>query len=360
MKKIIAAIFISSIFLTGCGENHKVEEVKHPVISGVQIQTITPSISDQFYETSATVKSTTSTIVSSMIMGKITSLRVKEGDRVRAGQLLLTIDSSDIAQKALGAQAGINEAMKAVEAADQNRNLVNKTYQRYKNLYNEKVMTRQEFDTISTQKRVADIEYQRTLEGVKRAQAGLGEVAVYQGYSRITAPISGIVVAKNADLGNIAAPSQPLLTIEKDSAIEIEADINESLINRISAGTPVYLESDGTTIQSTITRIIPKVDPTTRTFKAKIAISGLKSGQYVKVKIPVGSKTALYVPQNAVVQKGQLAGVYAVDDKNIVSYRLIRTGKQIGSQFEVLSGLNSGDKIITSGVERVVDGGEVR
>ncbi|OGH97053.1 MAG: hypothetical protein A2104_04625 [Candidatus Melainabacteria bacterium GWF2_32_7] len=359
MKKIFISLAIFSLLISGCTSD-KEKAIERPQISGVETKIINKSSVDDFYETSATVKSKINSVISSMIMGRVTSLLVKEGDRVRAGQLLLTIDSRDTAQKTLGAQAGVNEAIKASEAAEQNRKLVNKTYKRYENLYKENVMTKQEFDQISTQRKVADIEYQRALQGVNRARAALGEVGVYQSYARITAPISGIVLDKNIDLGSTATPGQPLLTIEAPSSLELVADINENMINKVKVGAPVYLESEGKSIKSRITSVVPSIDPMTRTFKAKIALSGLNSGQYIKVKIPVAKKQAIVVPQNSVVQKGQLTGVYTVDEKNIISYRLIRTGKTFGNDVEVLSGLSNGDKVVVSRVDRAVDGGIVK
>ncbi len=359
MQKLLFSLIILSFLTAGCtSEKETAPEV--PQVSGVEVKTINKSFVDDFYETSATVKSKTASIVSGMIMGKVMSLRVKEGDRVSAGQLLLTIDSRDTAQKALGAQAGVNGALKGAEEANQNRQLTNKTYQRYEKLYKENVLTKQEFDQISTQKQIAELEYQKAMHGVNQARAGLGEVGVYQSYSRVTAPISGIVVEKNIDLGSMAAPGQPLLTIETPSNLELVANINESMIDKVKIGTPVYLESEGKEIQSKITSVIPKIDSMARTFKVKIALTGLNSGGYVKVKIPVTKKEAITVPQNSIVQKGQLTGVYTVDEKNIISYRLIRTGKTLGNDVEVLSGLNSGDKVITSGVDKAVDGGVVK
>jgi RND family efflux transporter MFP subunit len=221
-------------------------------------------------------------------------------------------------------------------------------------------MTKQEFDTILTKKNVADIEYERAMHGVKRAKAGLGEVNVYRSYSQLVAPISGVVVQKNIDEGSTALAGQPLLVIENQSGLEIEANINESLKNKVKTGQKVILEADDKTVESTIFKIVPKIDPTTRTFKAKIALKGLTSGQYVKVKIPVGEKNAILIPKASVVEKGQLSGVYAVDNNNVISYRLIKAGKIYGDKFEVLSGLTSGEKIITSGMDKAVDGGVVK
>ncbi len=358
MKKNLLIITIMALLVSGCAS--KDEENAGPVVSGVKTQIVAKTMVDDFYQTSATVKPKTSSVVSSMIMGRVTGLNVQEGDYVTKGQILLTIDSRDTAQRAIGAKAGVSEASKGAEQANQSRQMANKTYQRYKKLYDEKVITRQEFDIISTQKNMAELEYQRTMAGVSRAQAGLGEVNVYQSYAKVTSPISGVVVQRNIDLGSTAVQGQPLFTIEAPSNLELVAEVNESLLPKIKIGMPIFLETEGKILQSKITAVVPKINPMTRTFKVKVALSELNSGQYVKVKIPVAKKEAIVVPIDAIVQKGQLTGVYTVDDKNVISYRLIRKGDTNGSNIEILSGLNVGDKVIISSVDKAIDGGEVR
>lgn len=351
---IISIAFMSS----GCTKHS--DNSGHPVVSGVKVESIAKASVDNYYETSATVKAKTNSIISPMITGKVTSLAVQEGDNVRAGQLLLTIDSRDTTQRAIGASAGVSAAQMGAQQAAQNKKMADVTYQRYKNLYHEKVITKQEFDQYATQKNVAALEYQKAQAGVKQARAGLGEVRVYQSYSRVTAPISGIVTQRNIDLGSTAIQGQPILTIESPGNQELVANVDESYLKKIHKGQEVNLVIDGKTVKTKITTIVQSVDPTTRTFKVKLDTKGLNSGLYAKVQIPVGKKNSIAVPQVAIVQKGQLTGVYTVDDKNIISYRLIRTGKNLGDKIEVISGLTDGDKVITSGVEKAVDGGEVK
>lgn len=358
MKKTFLIITIMTLLVSGCASKDKDSE--KPFVSGVKTQSVEKTMVDDFYQTSATVKPKTSSVVSSMIMGRVTALNVQEGDYVSKGQVLLTIDSRDTAQRAIGAKAGVSEASKGAEQANQSKQMAEKTYQRYKKLYDEKVITRQEFDIISTQKNVAELEYQRTIAGVSRAKAGLGEVNVYQSYAKVISPISGVVVQKNIDLGSTAVQGQPLFVIEAPSNLEIVAEVNESLLPVIKKGLPVILESEDAILKSQITAVVPKINPMTRTFKVKVASTGLNSGQYVKLKIPVAQKEAIVVPVDSIVQKGQLTGVYTVDEKNIISYRLIRKGDADGKNVEILSGLNVGDKIIISGVEKAIDGGEVR
>lgn len=359
MRKLTLTIFILSAIISGCANKENME-TKPLIVSGVSFTPITATSVDEYYETSATVKSIDSSVVTSMIMGKVTSLNVKEGDKVNAGQLLLTIDSRDTAQKVIAAKAGINEAMKAAESAYQNKILAEKTFKRNKNLYKENVITKQEFDQYKAQKNIAESEYQRSLFAVNRAKAGLVEVGVYQSYANVVAPVSGVVVEKNINKGSTAIPGQSLLVVETQNNNELEANISETYMNKIKTGMNVLIDTDGKILKSKIVSVIPKIDNDTRTFKVKIAISGLKSGQYAKIKIPVAKKESILVPANAVVQKGQLVGVYTVDENNIISYRLVRTGKTFGSKLEILSGLDKGDKVITSHVEKAVDGGEVQ
>lgn len=359
---MLLILFTSFVFVsTGCTKHS--EDIEHSIISDVQVETVSKKPVESFYTTSATVKAKTNSVVASMLTGKVTSIAVQEGDYVKKGQLLLTIDARDLSQKASGASAGIRAAQMAANSAAQNAKMAERTYQRYKNLYDEKVITKQEFDQYTTQKNVASLEYQRAQAGVQQARAGLGEVQVFQSYARVTAPVSGIVTQKNIDLGSTAIQGQPMLTIEAEDKgglkSEVVANIDESYVGKVKEGEEVSLEVNGKTYKRKITKVVKYIDPTTRTFKAKIDISGLTGGQFAKINIPVSKKDAITVPKIAVVQKGELTGVYAVDNDNIVSYRIVRAGKEYGDRVEILSGLSDGDKIIVSNLDKITDGAKI-
>ena len=126
-------------------------------------------------------------------------------------------------------------------------------------------------------------------------------------------------------------------------------------------GLPVLVSIDAIDrqIPGKIKEILPVVDSLSRSFIAKVSLSGagLRSGLYARVKIPSGKKEVLLAPRSAIVEKGQLTGVYAVDGQGIVTYRLIRTGKAYDGNREILSGLKPNDRIIVQGVEKATDGG---
>jgi RND family efflux transporter MFP subunit len=336
-------------------------EVRREPVSGITVKTVATLQVDRYFETSGTVTAKTISAVASRVMGTVTSIRVKEGDRVSAGQLLLTVDDSDVKQKVQAASEGYNEALKGLEAAGQNRNLSDITYRRYKKLYEEKALSGQELDQIETQMKVADIDYQRAEAAVARARAGLNEAKVYHGFTRIVSPVSGIVTDKKIEIGSMAVPGAPLLTVEDNSAYKIEVNGDESLAGKIRPGmdASVFIESLNSELKGGITEVVPSVDPMSRTFVIKIAIKGegLRNGIYAKVSIPVGKKETILVPKSAVVEKGELVGVYVVDRDSVIRYRLVKTGRSYGDDLEILSGVNPGDAVIVGGAERAVDGG---
>jgi RND family efflux transporter MFP subunit len=209
---------------------------------------------------------------------------------------------------------------------------------------------------VETQKKIAESE-------LERAKAMLREAQTYQEYAHVRAPFAGVVTGKKIDAGSMAMPGMQLFTVEDTSAFLVEAAVDEKLSSRIKAGTPVELviAALNQTAKGKVSEIVPAIDPMSRTFIVKVAVSGagLKTGIYAKVMIPIGTRDALTVPVSSIVEKGQLSGVYAVDAKGIIAYRLVRTGKHFGSNLEILSGLNPGDKIIVSGADKAIDGGMI-
>ncbi len=364
MKKIgLTILLLTSVLSYSCKDKigPGTGKVDRPQISGIAVETVQPSSVDEYYETSGTVKAKTVSAVASRIMGTVTAVKVKEGDKVAAGQILLTVDDRDILQKVEGAKEGHREAEKALEAADENRKMVDITYQRYKRLYDDKALTGQEFDQIKTQKNVADIDYERARAAVKRAEAGLKEAKVFHGFSRVVSPVSGIVTDKRIELGSMAVPGNPLLTVEDNSSYRIEINADERFAGRIRPGTEasVTAESAPGPIRGTVTEVVPSVDPASRTFLVKIAIKdgGLRNGSYVKVSLPVGRKDALLVPSRTVVERGQLTGIYVVGGDSVIRYRLVKAGRKYGDSVENLSGLKPMDRVVVEGVEKAVDGG---
>jgi len=350
-SRLIIAYFVAfilslSLMTTGC-KDKKEESVQRPQISGVKVEPVAVSTVDDIYEITGTVRSNQTSLVASRVMGVVTSVNVKEGDFVQKGQLLLTIDDRDAVQR-------LQAANMSAEAAKQSQSLAEKTWQRYKKLHDEEVVSQQEMDRMDTQKKLADAEY-------NRVKAMADEAATYMSFTKVTAPAAGRITEKRIEAGSMATPGMPLLVLEGGGSSYIEVSMDAGIGPAVKTGMPVEAEVDTMPrpLAGTIKEVFPAIDPASRTFTAKIGFKNAnpRSGLFARVRIPIGKKEAVLVPERAIIRKGQLTGVYAVDDQGLVTYRLVRTGKSFAAGTEILSGLKARDRIITSGVEKVVDGG---
>jgi RND family efflux transporter MFP subunit len=366
MKRLSLVVFLLLLLPLSCGDKVKpgLVETKRPVVSGVRLERVSLSDVESFYEASGTVAAKTVSVIGARTMGTVLSVKVKEGDRVGRGQELLVLDDRDLAQKVAAAEHGYREALKGLDAAEQGKRLANITYGRYKNLFDEKIISGQEMDQVETQKKVADLEYERAREATSRVGAQLEEVKINRGFTRVVAPHSGLIAGRKIDRGSLAAPGTPLIILEDTSQYRVEAPVDQRMAGLVRVGMPVVvsLPPDDRRIEGSIGEIVPAIEPATRSFLVKIDVKdpALRSGLYGRVFIAGEKKRTLLVPRRAIVEKGQLAGVYVVDDQGVMTYRIVRTGKGLGDRVEVLSGLRDGEAIAVAGLEKAIDGGLVR
>jgi len=331
----------------GCQRGSQTQTPPRPMVSGVSMLTVAPAEVEEVFETAGTVRAESTSLIASRVMGVITDITVREGDSVKAGQLLLTLDDRDARQRERAASM-------ALESARQQRDLAETTWRRYQNLYSQKALSEQEMDQVTTQRKTAQAEY-------ARAEAAAAEARTTVGYTRILAPAAGRVTERRVDAGSMATPGMTLVVLESLGDFLVETAVDEGLVAQIKPGLPVMVLVDalGLNLNAAVKEILPTIDAATRTFLIKIAVRDqrLKSGLYTRVRIPLGSRPAILVPEDAVVRKGALTGVYVVDDGGVITYRLIRTGVRSPGGIEVVSGLKAGERIISDGVDKAVDGG---
>lgn len=367
MKSVKSFIVpMALLLLASCSDKVKpgTAEVKRQEATGVTLARITPALVDSYYETAGAVKPKRVGIISARTTGSVQAIKVREGERVKAGQILLLLDDRDAAQRLAAAQAGHNEALRGLDEAVQRRSLAEATYKRYRNLADEKVITPQEMDQIETQKKVADIGCRRAEEGVNRARAQLEEARINKNFSIITAPFAGVITEKKIEEGSLAAPGTPLLVLEDTSSYRVDAYLDERLGQKVKIRipVPVVLTAQGRQITGELAEIVHAVDPQTRTFLVKVSVAdpSLRSGLFARVLVPEGKRQALLVPRNAITDKGQLSGLYVVDEKGVMTYRIIKTGQAYGDRIEILSGLRPNERIAVAGLEKAIDGGVVK
>jgi RND family efflux transporter MFP subunit len=345
---LLAALIASA--LAGCSDRDTVEKGTHAVVTGLTVEkTALVSVPEQF-EASGTVKAKNTAQLAARISGTVSEIHAQEGDRVQRGSLLVTL-------VALESTSGATGAAHAVEEALARKRLADVTYERFAKLYQEQAVTGQELDTRRAERDMAAQSLARAREAARAATA-------VAGYTRIIAPISGVVTAKAVDPGSTVFPGMPLLTVEEEGRYRLELAVPESLRGKVALGAsvPVFLDGSNGSSTGTVVEIVPRVDPVSRTFTVKLDIpaTGRQSGQFGRALLPVGEKQGLLVPKTAVLERGQLTFVWVVDDGNIARMRLVKPGIATAERIEILAGLSAGERIVVGGMEKVTDGAHVK
>lgn len=378
LKFIIFFILPIAVFILWLGGfiGHRVPpgEAKQEgrVITGLQTIVVQPEEVYNYYKADGNVSGENNAKVATKWMGRIMKIYVKEGDFVKAGQLLATIDNSEILQQKNEALAGLEELSKAREeataakkAAVENYEFAKRTYERFKNLYQENAISKQQLEEIETKMigaksmvdqvnaKLAQIDAKE-----KQVKAKIAQVNIAVGYGEVRAPFDGYVVKKMMDEGDMAAPGMPIFIVG-DKKLQFIAYLDESLLDRVKVGDEYDIEIDGKKIKSKIIEKNSSINPMNRTFTAKFDIpydGSFTSGMYGKVYIPLDKTQKVLIPKTSLFKWGQLTAVYTVDEKGFIKLTYVKTGQEYADKVEVISGLKPGMKIIVSDVEKACDG----
>lgn len=397
MKRIILIVGGMALLLLAISCSKKPETSQQmPVVQGAKIETVHPSSVDDYYEAVGTVRARNSSVVAARIMGNIVALHVREGDTVRAGQTLIEIESREAGIQVQKARAGVRESQEALEEVDRNiraaestreaalanEKLATTTFNRYQTLFARRSVSPQEFDEVrakldvaSAEREVADkllqaakARQKQVIARIDQAKADVSNARVYVGYAKLTSPINGIVVSKQTNVGYLATPGSPLLTIEDNSRYQLEVAVEESRLGTIHLHDQAQLQIEalGTSeLTGSVEEIVPASDPNSRSYIVKVGVPNLagvqlRSGVYGKARFISGQRQALAIPKTAISHRGQLTGVFIVDQSGVARLRLIKTGRAFGDNVEILSGLNAGEQIVIEGPATIQDGARVR
>ena len=355
------AVLLAFASLTACSK--QTEPAATPeLVRGVHVfQTSTQKL-PEIVNAVGTVRASESATLSSQIMGTVTSIAVREGDRVRAGQVLLTIDAAQLSSQADRAHAAVVAMEQQVAMAESEAALAASTLKRFEMLKAQKSVSPQEFDEVESRSQAAAARLAMVRSQEAEAKAAESAAQTMQGYTRIHAPFDGVVIERKVDPGAMATPGSPLLTIEKAGPLRLEASVDESLLPSIRAGAsvPVVIDTlDSSPVAGKIAQIVPAADPASRSFLVKIdlpAVPGLHSGMFGHAMLERGSRDALMIPSSAVIAHGSMQSVYVIGQNQITSTRYISTGNTRGSEVEALSGLGAGETVVDSPGERELSG----
>jgi len=370
--QLLSLLTVVSLLLA-CGSNRSGEQGATETVSGVKLETIRLNGAPQMYEAVGTVRSANVSLLNAQMGGTVREIRVRAGDRVRSGQLLAAIDDRAPRAQVDAAQAGVQEAEhgvveveQALQAATADRRFAEATYKRYQNLLAKNSLSRQEFEGAEAKYRAA-LANERALQakgkGIEarnqQAQAQKSSAETMLSYSRIVSPIDGVITQKSVDVGTVVMPGAPLLTVEETSHYRLEASLPEEFLAKVKVGEEIPVTTARGVIHGRVAEVVPASDPASRTFLVKVDLpsgSLCQSGEYATALFPVEQTRMMPVPQSALVEHGELEGVYVANSQGAVEYRLVKTGKSGGDRIEIISGLNEGDRVAVTQVEKLRDG----
>jgi len=329
------------------------ETVRHIPVLAVQ-QADVPDL----LEAAGTVRAAQTSDLASQLMGNIVEIRAREGDRVQRGQVLAVIDDSQPRVAVDRATAAVVAAQQQLVAVNSDLVLAETTLKRYQNLYDRKSLSPQEFDEVKARHQATLARRNMAQAGQIQAQAALNQAMTSLNYTRIRAPFDGVVTEKKADFGTLASPGMPIFTVEDVRRYRLEVAVNENDLRYVRTGgqVSVAIEAlDNAELKGKVVQIVPAADPVSRAFLVKIELptdTRLRSGLFGRAQFSRGERQALLIPRSAVVERGQLQGVFVLDQNRVASFRYVTLGKFSGSEIEVLSGLQGGECFVANPGER--------
>ena len=263
---------------------------------------------------------------------RIQKIYVEVGDFVRAGQIVAKMDEVSLNQSKLSMA---NDSLE---------------YSRIKKLYEQGGVSKSDFDAMELKYNVTRSQYQNLLEN-----------------TILRSPVSGVITARNYDQGDMYGGS-PIYVVEQITPVKLYVGISEMDYTRVKKNDTVTLTADalpGKTFTGRIARIYPTIDAATHTFTAEVNVANgdrlLRPGMYARVTVNFGSNHSIVVPDDCVVkQQGSgVRSVFVLQADNTVKEVVVTLGRHFGTEYEILSGVAEGDKVVVKGQASLKNGSKV-
>jgi len=292
--------------------------------------------------------------ISAQAAGRLLSMAVKPGDRVKAGQLLATINDSETQTGVQSSQAQVAQAQAQLRNSQAN-------FERTRDLLAKGFISSAAMDS-------ADAQLKSAQAARDQASAGARQAGLSQGFTRVTAPFEGWVLQTQAEVGDLAMPGTPLLTLYAPTPLRAVVQMPVSRSNAITPKSEIEVlvpAADGSQmwIRPTLTSRMPGADPVSQTIEWRLelpasAANTLVPGQQIRVRFAAGEKQRLVIPAAAVLRRGELTAVYVAGASGFV-LKAVRLGADHGEQgFEVLAGLQEKDQVALDPVKAGLAGAQ--
>ena len=333
MKKSLFLLAALAV-LSSCGLKKQQEETMvSEVLTKVETQIATVQTVDMDQVYSSTVQAFAVNNIAPQSGGRIKSIKAEVGQFVSKGQILATMDELQLEQS------------KVKLENDQ------KEYDRLKALLDEGGVAQSDFDQIEMALKVS----KSTIENLEQN-------------TYLRSPITGVVTARNYDKGDMYAMAQPIFTVQQISPVKLLVPISEADYSKAKVGTQVAVTADalpGKTYTGKIVRLYPTIDANTHTFSAEVNVTNgnreLRPGMFARVQVNLGSSENIVIPDASIV-KQQGSGkryVFVLTADGTVDQRFVELGRHFDSKYEILSGLEAGEKVVVKGASTLKQGQKV-
>jgi len=385
MKRVIGIVALSLIVgsLNACRDGAQAPAAKAGEVIAVAVSPVVAIDTAEQLESGGVVAALESASISSRIVATIAAIRVQAGDRVRAGDVLVTLDARDITERTGEAHAGavvaenaLTQARTEQAAAEAEHRLATAWQKRIATLHARNSAADQERDEADARLSSAAARLAGARARIETAEAQLavaraavGAATATETFATIRAPFAGLVTERFIDPGNLASPGMPLLRIESDGARQVQVRVDEARAAFVHAGDQVRVVVDGVDesagagkeIDGVVAEVARAIGADQRAFTVKVNLPPTvtaRTGSFARVVFRGAPRRALMVPDKAVRRNGQVSSVFVVHD-GVARLRLIQTGASSAAGVEVLAGLDAGESIVVSPLEQLVDGARV-
>lgn len=301
-----------------------------------------------------TLQAVKQSTLSAQASGRILELHVKAGDRVRAGQVLAVIDDRLTQAGVAQARAGVAQAEAAIAQAEVELRDAQAHLQRTRELRAQNFVAQAALDMAEARHRAAEAGVAQAKAAATQARAGESQSALAQGFTRLTAPYDGYVLATHAEAGDLAAPGVPVLTVYAPQPLRAVVHVPASRAHLAQQARRVEVElpdPQGTQWVAPVRQTrLPAADPVSQTVEWRLDLAPehaerVVPGQQTRVRFVAGDQQRLVVPASAVLRRGELTAVYVAGPNGFV-LRAVRLGAHHGDAgVEVLTGVKAGDRV---------------
>ena len=337
MKKSfqLAAVLVAAMLGACSGGEEKKAETAEVVVEKptVKIATVTSRDVEQIGEYTAVVEAEAKNNIAPTSAGRISTIYVEVGDRVRKGQKLVQMNTDALEQLKLQLD---NEE---------------KDFSRVEELYKIGGTSRAEFDAAHTSLKVRRTLYKNLLEN-----------------TQLVSPLNGIVTARNFDNGDLYTSTQtPVLVVEQIAPVKLMVNVSEPNFPKVTKGMAVKVKLDvyeGEEFEGKVSLVYPTIDAATHTFPVEITLANanqrVRPGMFARVTMNFGSKNHVVVPDMAIVKRAGSGDRYVyVYNNGKVSYNKVELGRRMGTEYELISGVDNNSQVVIAGQNRLADGVEV-